>query len=421
MSSKYTKDQEPIPYQALLDENRALKDEMRSLRIRLEEAEELKRAITEGDLDALVMPGPERELIFTLDSADQAYRALVETMNEGTATLSLDGTILYCNRRFAEFLGMPSQAIIGTSIYRFIAPGNATTFYALLEHEKDMGEINLLAEGGKSLPVYLSISSLQAEGSPNAWCLVVTDLKELKKAEEKIQNLAKIVEYSNDAIITRSLDGIITSWNKGAERIYGYSTEEVVGKLISILEPSILVEETEELAELIKQGDKIHNYETLRLRKDGTIINVSLTLSPVLDASGELTAISVIARDITKSKKEEEKLRKSEERYRIVTERTGQLVYDYDSRTDKGSWAGAIEEVTGYSFEELQKYGKDFWIKNIHRADPDHMDEKSQNVRMTGGRFKEELRLRRKDGNCIYIENEMGSALRIMRVSLTGL
>ena len=131
-----------------------------------------------------------------------------------------------------------------------------------------------------------------------------------KKNEEKIKKLANIVESSGDAIITKSLDGIITSWNKGAEQIYGYSAEEVVGKPISILEPSILVEETEELTELIKQGDKIHNYETLRLRKDGTIINVSLTLSPVYDASGELTAISVIARDITKSKKVEKNFRK---------------------------------------------------------------------------------------------------------------
>ena len=226
-----------------------------------------------------------------------------------------------------------------------------------------------------------------------------------KIADEERLNLVSIVEYSNDAVITKSLDGIITSWNKGAEQIYGYSAREVLAKPISILEPSILVEETEELAELIKQGDKIHSYETLRLRKDGTIINVSLTLSPVYNSSGKLTAISVIARDVTKSKKEGEKLRKSEERYRVVTEQTGQVVYEYDSRTDKYSWAGAIEEVTGYSFEELQKFGKDFWIKNIHRVDMNHVNKKFKNVRMTGGRFKEELRLRKKDGTCIYIEN----------------
>ncbi|AKB18991.1 MULTISPECIES: PAS domain S-box protein [unclassified Methanosarcina] len=226
-----------------------------------------------------------------------------------------------------------------------------------------------------------------------------------RKAEEKIQNLANIVEYSNDAIITKSLDGIITSWNKGAEQIYGYLAGEVLGKPISILEPSILVGETEELAELVKQGDKIHNYETLRLRKDGKIIDVSLTFSPVFNASEKLTGISTIARDITRSKKAEEKLRNSEDRYRIVTEQTGLVIYDYDLRTDESNWAGAIEEVTGYSFEELQQLGKNFWIRNIYHSDTNHADEIFSNLRMTGGRFNEELRLRRKDGTCISIEN----------------
>ena len=227
-----------------------------------------------------------------------------------------------------------------------------------------------------------------------------------KKSEDKIQMLANVVESSDDAIMTESLDGIITSWNKGAEQVYGYSSKEVEGVPISILEPSILVEETEELTELIKQGDKIHNYETLQLRKDGKIINVSLTLSPVFDASEKLIAISIIARDITKSKKVEEELLKNENRYRTVTEQTGQVVYDYDSRTDTGSWAGALEEVTGYSFEEFKNFGKDFWVKNIYRTDTNNqVDEKFQNVRITGGRFKEELRLRKKDGTCIYIEN----------------
>ena len=212
------------------------------------------------------------------------------------------------------------------------------------------------------------------------------------------------MESSGDAILTESLDGIITSWNKSAEQIYGYSAEEVVGKPISILEPSILVEETAELAELIKQGDKIHSYETLRLRKDGTIINVSITLSPVYDASGELTAISVIARNITKSKNAEKELQQSEERYRIVTEQTGQMVYDYDLITNKSKWAGAIEEITGYNFEEFQKLGKDFWTENILDSDPNRVYEKSK-AKETRGRFKEELRLRRKDGTYGYIEN----------------
>jgi PAS domain S-box-containing protein len=128
-------------------------------------------------------------MIFTLDSADRAYRVLVETMNEGTATIACDGTILYCNQHFAELMKMASHAIVGKSIYRFVAPENKLTFEILLEQEKGKGEINLRAEGGTILPVYLSISSLHAEGSPSSWCLVVTDLTEQKKNEEILANI----------------------------------------------------------------------------------------------------------------------------------------------------------------------------------------------------------------------------------------
>ncbi|AKB35493.1 sensory transduction histidine kinase [Methanosarcina siciliae C2J] len=225
------------------------------------------------------------------------------------------------------------------------------------------------------------------------------------KAEDKIQTLANVVELSEDAIITKSLDGIIISWNRGAEQIYGYSAKEILGKPISILEPPILAEETKELTEMVEQEDRIHHYETLRLRKDGKTINVSLTLSPIFNTSENLIAILIIARDITRNKKAEEKIQTSEERYRIVTERTGQVIYDYDMRTDKCSWAGAIEEVTGYSFEEFQKLGKDVWIENIKPLNTNCADEKSWSMRRTENRFKEELMFRRKDGTCIYIEN----------------
>jgi PAS domain S-box-containing protein len=144
-----------------------------------------------------------------------------------------------------------------------------------------------------------------------------------KITEEKRLNLQYIIESANDAIITLSLDGIITSWNEGAKHTYGYSSKEILGKSVSILEPNNLKNETKTLIEKVKLGEKIRHHVTSRLRKDCKLIYVSIALSPVFDASGERVAISAIAREITqkieakKSLVRAEKTRKKEIHHRI--------------------------------------------------------------------------------------------------------
>ena len=184
------------------------------------------------------------------------------------------------------------------------------------------------------------------------------DITERKKAEEKIQTLANAVESSDDAISTKSLDGIITSWNKGAEKIYGYSAEEVLGKNISVLEPDNLKGEIEHLIEKIKQGANVRHYDTIRLKKDGTIINVSITLSPIFDASRELAAISSIARDITKSKEAEEAIRLSNIYNRSLIEASLDPLVTIGHGGKITDLNAATETITGYSRYEL--VGTDF-------------------------------------------------------------
>ena len=140
----------------------------------------------------------------------------------------------------------------------------------------------------------------------------VQDVTEQKKTEEKIRNLVNIVESSSDAILTLSPDGKITTWNKGAEQIYDYSSEEVLGKSVSILAPDNLKGETKKLIEEVKLGEKIQHYVTSRLRKDGKLIDISMALSPVYDASKKLVAISAITRDITQKIDAEKSLLKAE-------------------------------------------------------------------------------------------------------------
>jgi PAS domain S-box-containing protein len=164
-------------------------------------------------------------------------------------------------------------------------------------------ELKLIRKDGSPFWVLVSSKSLLDKDDKFAGSLsMLTDITERKKAEEKIKSLATVVESSDDAIITESLDGIITSWNNGAEQVYGYSAEEVMGKNISILEPDNLKGEIKHLADEIKHGKKIKHYETSRLKKDDTTINVSVSLSPIFDQSRKLVALSSIARDTTEKK-----------------------------------------------------------------------------------------------------------------------
>jgi len=128
----------------------------------------------------------------------------------------------------------------------------------------------------------------------------------LRESNDQLQWLASVVENSEDAIITKNLEGIISSWNKAAERVFGYTAEEVVGKSITILIPAERHDEGSAILERIRRGEQIANFETVRQRKDGTLINISLTVSPVKNARGKIVGASKIARDITDRKRNEE-------------------------------------------------------------------------------------------------------------------
>jgi PAS domain S-box-containing protein len=133
-----------------------------------------------------------------------------------------------------------------------------------------------------------------------------------------VQAVAAVVEYSDDAIVTKDLSGVITSWNRGAEQIFGYKAAEVIGKPITILIPADHPNEEPEILERIRRGDRIDHYETIRMRKDGTPLNISLTVSPVRDSGGKIVGASKIARDITERNRIEIERRKIEAQNSIL-------------------------------------------------------------------------------------------------------
>ena len=137
------------------------------------------------------------------------------------------------------------------------------------------------------------------------------DIGDRKRAEQNANLLASIVESSDDAIVSKNLDGIIMSWNQGAERLFGYTAAEAVGQSITMLIPPDRLEEEPKILERLKRGERVEHFETIRVRKDGSRLNVSLTISPVKDADGRIVGASKVARDITEKVRQEEALQEA--------------------------------------------------------------------------------------------------------------
>jgi PAS domain S-box-containing protein len=177
----------------------------------------------------------------------------------------------------------------------------------------------------------------------------------LRDSEERSRWLASIVETSNDAIISKDLEGTITSWIRGAERIFGYTAEEAIGKPVTILSPEDRLSEAPEILDRIRRGERVDHYETVRRRKDGSLIDISLTVSPLENANGRIVGATKIARDITERKRvhERQKLVVSEMKHRI-----------------KNSLA-TIQAIATQTFSQHAKE-RDAFIARLHALDRAH-------------------------------------------------
>src|SRR6266436_7411951 len=233
---------------------------------------------------------------------------------------------------------------------------------------------------------------------------VTHDITDRKRAEAELSQLASIVESSDDAIVGKTLDGKIVSWNAGAERIYGYSAIEVVGKPVSILVPDEQRDEIPEILKRLSRDERIHHYGTVRIRKGGQRINVSVTISPVKDAEGMIIGASAIARDITERKRVEERLQESESHFRSLVHDAPYGIYRITLDGKLLQVNPALVKMLGYeSDEELmrcdvekdicrdpethQRLVRDYWRKQDFRdveAQWRRKDGKIITVKMTG-------------------------------------
>jgi len=173
----------------------------------------------------------------------------------------------------------------------------------------------LIARDGTERPIDDSAAPMLDEtGASVGVVLVFRDVSERRRAEEVQARLAAIVESSEDAIISKTLDSVIRSWNAGAQRLFGYTAEEAVGRPVTLIIPPERLDEEQEILSRLARGERIEHYETVRVAKNGSLIDVSLTVSPLRDSEGRVVGASKIARDVTERKQAEEALREADRR-----------------------------------------------------------------------------------------------------------
>jgi PAS domain S-box-containing protein len=241
------------------------------------------------------------------------------------------------------------------------------------------------------------------------------DITERKQAEEVRARLAAIVESSEDAIIAKTLDGVITDWNRGAQKIYGYSAQEVLGKPINILVPPDRPNEIPMILERLRRGEAIEHYETVRVAKDGRRLDISLTISPIRNSAGRIVGASTIARNITERKRAEKALKESERLYRTVIEQATENIFLVDAETrlivESNS---AFQETLGYTEEELRS----MTLYDIVAADRKSIDSNIRRILEQKQRSVGERKFRRKDGSLVDVEVSVSTILHNGRETL---
>ncbi len=263
------------------------------------------------------------EMEQALRASEERFRAVLDNSTAVIYVKDRDGKYLLMNERYRE-LFLDGADIIGKTDFDHFSPEVAQKFrdndLKVLQAGKPL-EIEETAPLPDGVHTYLSIKFplKRADGSIYAVAGISTDITERKKAEENSARLATIVEQSEDAIVTKDLDGIIRTWNAGAERLFGYTAAEVIGKPVTILFPPERLDEEPKILGRIQNGERIEHFDTVRRRKDGTLVNISLAVSPIRDRSGNLLGASKVARDIT------ERVRSRELLEQTVAERTASL------------------------------------------------------------------------------------------------
>lgn len=252
-----------------------------------------------------------------LRESEERNRAIIETTPECVKIVAADGTLLHMNSAGLTMVGAGSLDVVaGRSVYDLIAPEDRESFTKFNERicrgERGSLEFDIVGLQGVRRNMETRAAPLRNADGSIVQLALTRDITLRRESQEAERRLAAIVESSDDAIASKDLNGIVTSWNRSAERLFGYKAEEIIGKAITLIIPPELQQDEQMILGKIRRGEKIDHFETVRLQKNGERIDVSLTISPVRDEFGNVIGAAKIIRNITENKKIAQALRTTE-------------------------------------------------------------------------------------------------------------
>ena len=287
--------------------SKKLLHEIEELRLRLQEAEGILGAIRRGEVDALVISGPDGEQVYTLTGADRPYRIILETMNEGAAVIGSDGTILFCNAALAGILNTPLERLFGASIAHFVTQEDAQSLEALLNQslvERQQTELTLQSGAGVLVSVRVSASPLFLEDSITI-VMIVTDITERKLSAQALrlseERFRSLVEGAQDLIFMKDRDLTYTHVNPAMARMFGRDASEIIGRKDEDLYGEATGSHLKQVDLRVLQGESIEEEYTASIK--GVQFTLNTVLTPLRDAEGTIVGVYGISRDVTERKR----------------------------------------------------------------------------------------------------------------------